>query len=307
MKKAVSLFLLLLAGAAAPLVAQTATTPFGAPVYYASSFNLWALNGQSPNTYTFQGRSICQSSGQNSTFFVFNTNAPVFIQDIGASTNNEVVTPSAVVNTAGSCGVSVSPSHSHYSFQMKSGTAGLQEAVNAVSANGGYPTVIALDRNFFVAANGVPSTNAISIIGAIAGNPNAILQDITTLPNTYYTWSGTAYTTTHTWVNTAPTPTAGAGAGTSPTISTLGGSTPLSGVVSLLTGSATTTGTLFTLQWPANTLYYAGTCAVASSGANAYTTFTSATSLTTERTLTVTVATTAPVAATQYFFTYICK
>lgn len=306
MRKLVSTILLLLAGAAAPLVAQTATTPFSVPIYYASAFGQWAINGQSPNTYTFQGRSICNSSAQNANFFVFNTNAPVFILDSN-SAHNETATPSAVVNTAGSCGVSISPSNQHYTFQLKSGTGGLQEAINTVSTPGaGYPTVIALDRNFFSAGNQVPGTNAASIIGAVTGNDGAILQDITTLANTYYVWSGTAYAAAS-WVNTAPTAAAGGGAGSGPTISTQGGSTALSGTVSLLTGSSTTTGTLFTLTWPStNSLTYAGTCTVKSSGANAYTTFTEATSASGHRVSTVTVATTAPVAATQYYFTYSC-
>lgn len=305
MRKVVSLILLLLAGAAAPLVAQTATTPFGAPVYYASSFNLWAINGQAPNTYTFQGRSICQSSGQNSTFFVFNTNAPVFIQDSNAA-NNEVVTPSAVVNTAGSCGISASPSHQHYTFQMKSGTAGLQEAINAVSANGGYPTLIQLDRNFFVTGNGIPGKTGASIITSVTGNANAILQDITAIPYVNYVWGGSAYGAAS-WVNTKPTAAAGAGAGSGPTISDAG--TALSGTVALTTGTSTTTGTLFTLTWPTtNSLTYAGTCTVTSSGANPYTTFTEATSTSGGgRVSTVTVATTAPVASTAYAFTYTCQ
>ena len=132
MRKAVLSFLLLLAGAAAPLVAQTASTPFTAPLYYASAFGQWSVNGQSPNTYTFAGRSICNGSAQGLTFFDFATNAPVFIQDSNSS-NNEVVTPSAIVNNAGSCGVSIAPSHNHYTFLLKSGTGGLQEAINRFS------------------------------------------------------------------------------------------------------------------------------------------------------------------------------
>jgi hypothetical protein len=306
MRKLVSTILLLLAGAAAPLIAQTSSTPFPVPIYYASAFGGWSLNGQSPNTFTFAGRSLCNGSAQNTTFFVFNTNAPVWIADQNTA-NSETVTPSAVVNTAGSCGVSVAPANQHYTFQLKSGTGGLQEAINTVQGAGAYPAVIALDRNWFAQANAVPGTNALSIITAAAGGAGAILEDITAAPTVNYVWSGTAYAKAS-WVNTAPTPAAGAGAGSSPTIALAGGSSALSGIVNLTTGTATTTGTLFTLTWVTNTLTYAGTCVVTSVGTNAYTTFTEATTAPGSlRLSTVTVATTAPTASTAYKFAYICK
>ena len=150
MRKILSIFLLLAAmGSVAPAVsAQTANTPFTAPQYYATSFQLWSINQQSPNTYIFQGRNLCNSQGQNMNFFVFSTTAPVLIADSN-SANSEVVTPSAIVNTAGSCGATVAPSHNHYTFQMKSGTAGLQEAINTLTQQGGQPAVVVLDKNWW--------------------------------------------------------------------------------------------------------------------------------------------------------------
>jgi hypothetical protein len=313
MRKLVTLVLLLLAGASvAPLVAQTSTTPFPVPVYYASAFGQWNIQSQSPNNYTFQGRLICQVSAQNTTFFTFNTNAPVLISDQNTA-KNEVVTPSAVVNTAGSCGVSVAPSNQHYTFSLKSGTAGLQEAINAVATLSSVPATIQLDRNWWAAANQIVGTSGNTILGAATGNYGAIITDITAAPYQSYIWNGTAYVS-GTWVNTAPAAAAGAGAGTSPTISIKG--TALSGTVSLLTGSATTTGTLFTLTFGSNAsvttaqFLNAGTCTVVSQpgATNSYTTFTEATTYpsSTHRLSTVTVNVTAPVAATQYYFNYTC-
>lgn len=316
MRKAFSLIVALtLAACAAVGSAQSATTPFTASQYYATSFQLWSLNQQSANTYTFQGRSICNSQGQNLNFFVFNTNAPVLIADQN-SANSEVKTPSAIVNTNGSCGVTIAPANSHYTFQLKSGTGGLQEGINTLTGQGAWPTLLILDKNWWTIANQIPGTNAATILGAAVGNYSVLLEDITTAPATFYVWSGSAYTVTNnTLKNTAPTIAAGAGAGTVPTVSNLGTSTAITGTASVLTGTATTTGTLFTETWPAVSAggpQYAGTCTVASSGANAYTTFTSAMSstgstTTFQRILTVTVATTAPVASTQYYFTYSCK
>lgn len=295
--------------------AQTASTPFSSPQYYASSFNLWSVNGQSPNTYIFQGRSICNSNAQNVPFFVFSTTGPVLIADAN-SANSEVVTPSAIVNTAGSCGATVAPSNNHYTFQLKSGTAGLQEAINSLTQQGAYPTLIILDKNWWSNANQIPGTYATAILGAATGNYTEILQDITTAPATNYVWSGTAWTSTNaTQKNTAPTLAAGGGAGSGPTVSNAHTATSITGIASVLTGSSTTTGTLFTETWPTvanGGPQYDGTCSVTSSGANSYTTFTSAMSdtgsgTTFQRILTVTVNVTAPIAATQYFFTYRCK
>jgi len=295
--------------------AQTANTPFSAPEYYASSFNLWSVNGQSPNTYIFQGRSICNSNAQNVPFFVFSTTGPVLIAD-ATSANSEVVTPSAIVNTAGSCGATLAPSNNHYTFQLKSGSAGLQEAINSLQGQGAWPTLIDLDKNWWTIANQIPGTYGTAILAAAKGNMTVLLKDITTAPATFYVWSGTAYTATNALSkNTAPTIAAGASAGSGPTVSNSGASTGITGIASVLTGTATTTGTIFTETWPAVSAggpQYDGTCVVKSSGANSYTTFTVATSdtgsgTTFQRILTVTEATAAPTASTQYYFTYTCK
>lgn len=295
--------------------AQTASTPFSAPEYYASSFNLWSINGQSPNTYIFPGRSVCNSNAQNVRFFVFSTTGPVLIAD-NNSANSEVVTPSAVVNTAGSCGATVAPSHNHYTFQVKSGTAGLQEAINSLTQQGAWPTLVDLDKNWWTSANQIPGTYATQILGAATGNMTVLLKDITTSPATFYVWSGSAYTATNAnWKNTAPTIASGAGAGGSPTVANVAGATAITGIASVLTGTSPTTGTIFTETWPAVSAggpQYDGTCVVKSSGANSYTTFTvtmsdTGSGTTFQRIMTVAEATSPQVAATQYYFTYTCK
>lgn len=288
--------------------AQSATTPYGSPNYYASSFNLWSIPQTLPNSYTFAGRGVCNSSAQNLPFFVFNTNAPVYIADSNTA-NSEVLTPSAIVNNAGSCGITISPTHSHYTFQVRSGTAGLQESFNALQSNGAYPAIVLLDRNWWVQAAAVPGTTPAAMLTAAVGNASVLFEDITTAPATYYVPSSTsgAYTS-GTWTGTKPTAAAGAGAGTSPTISDAG--TALAGTVSLTTGTATTTGALFTLTY-ANTgqFLYAPVCKVKSVGTNVYSTFTVATTYPggPHALVTVTVATTAPVASTAYSFSYQCQ
>jgi hypothetical protein len=286
--------------------AQTAVTPFNQPFYFASSFNTYSIPSQLPNTFQFAGRSICTESAQGLPFFAFNTNAPVYVQD-QTSANSEVLTPSAVINTAGSCGIAISPTNQHRTFWLRSGTGGLQEALNTLQGGTQYPALVILDRNFWAGAAAVPGTTPSAIIAAAKGNATVMLEDITTAPATFYVAGSTSSYVTGTWTNVKPTAAAGAGAGTAPTISDAG--TAGNGVVSLTSGTATTTGTLFTLTWPTTgNFLYAPSCTVNSVGTNSYTTFTKATTFAASAaTLTVTVATTAPVASTAYKFAYSCQ
>lgn len=299
---------------AALAMAQTASSPFTASQYYASSFNLWSLpasSGGQPNNFVWPGRTVCNSAGQNLNFFVFSTTQPVLIQDAN-SANSEVVTPSAITSTSGSCGFTAAPSNTHYSFYVKSGTAGLQEAVNQLKDQSAWPAIIVLDRNWFATANTIPGTSASSILGAATGDGTVLLEDITQSPAVYYKWNGSAFSsTTSTWTNAAPTAAAGTAAGTSPTIAIGAGSTALIGTVNLTAGTSTTTGTLFTLTYAATGSggfgYTAtGSCTVTSIGSNSFTAFTVASSGGSTRVATVT-ATSAPTASTAYKFAYNCK
>ena len=295
--------------------AQTANTPFSSPWYFASSFNLWSINGQSPNTYIFQGRNICNSQGQNVQFFDFSTTGPVLIADANTA-NSEVKTPSAIVNTAGSCGVTIAPSNNHYNFTLKSGTAGLQEAINSLSGQGAWPTLVFLDKNWWTNANQIPGTYATAILVAAKGNASVMLEDLTSDVTPFYVWSGTAYTNTNAnWANTAPTIARGAALGAgSGSATILAGSTALSGSVTVVSNSgSTSTGTMFTMTYPAVSAggpQYHLTCAMNSiTYPTTYTqTWSDSGSTTTYVAVnTVAATTTAVVASQTYVFTYNCK
>lgn len=279
--------------------------------YFASDFGQWQIKSQTANTYQWSPGSICLSSavGSASQFNVFNTNAPVLLVD-ATPANTEVVTPSAVTQTATTCQITVTPSNQHYSFQATSGTGGLQEALNAIAPTVPAPSVVWLDRNWYALANQIPATSPSTIIGAAVGGVAAILVDNTTAPFTNYVWQGTAYAS-GTWVNTKPAAAAGAAAGSSPTISDAGSA--LTGTVSLTTGTATTTGTLFTLTYGLNTstttsqFNYAPACTVTSIGTNSFTTFTIATTYPSSTHALVTVTETAvPAVSTAYKFQFSC-
>lgn len=161
--------------------------------YYASAYNQWSIPGQTANTYLFSPGGLCTATASGRQFFPFSTTGPVYIVD-ATPANSEVVTPSTVTNTGSQCGFTASPANNHYSFQVKSGTAGLQEGLNQLlSNNATWPALMVLDQNWYAAAASIPGQTANGIIGAATGSSSIILEDITTAPAKFYTWNGTKY------------------------------------------------------------------------------------------------------------------
>lgn len=194
MKKVISLILGLVGLLTAPAAyAQNATTPFSQSQYLASAYNQWQIKSQSANTYLFSPQGLCVATASGTQFFPFNTNAPVLIVD-ATPANTEVVTPSTVTNASNQCGFTASPANNHYSFQVRSGTAGLQEALNALNnTNISHPALLILDRNWWTSTGALPGKTGTGLISAATGSYGVILEDITTAPATYYTWNGTGY------------------------------------------------------------------------------------------------------------------
>jgi hypothetical protein len=180
---------------------------------YARAYNNWNLIGQSTNTFTFNG-AVCYNSpynnGQSPSFFdfagyqgttlVYN---PVFILDANAALN-EIVTPTSVTNTSASCGFGAAPANTHISFNLLSGTGGLQEAItNQLQVTPVFDVV--LDKYWYQIVSGYTSTSATgavtvlttpqTIIGAVTGTANVGIVDTTTSPWTFYSWNGSKYVT----------------------------------------------------------------------------------------------------------------
>lgn len=298
--------LMLLLTIAGYTCAPAQTTYVSNATVSAFAYGQWSLAGQGPNTYSFTPTTLCSVPSLGGmrfpAFSAFGaSNAPVFINDTGTPANSEVVIPSAIF----SCGVTISPAHSHTTFSLNSGTAGLQDTLNVVAtAATAYPIDVLIDRNWYAQAVTIPGTTPAAMIAAAKGATAAYLEDVTTAPHTFYVWNGTNYTV-GTWTNALPTVTAGAAAGTAPAISNKG--TAGVGTVQLTSGTATTTGTLFTEDWPTTgSFQYAPTCTVTSIG-TPFTTFTVASTFASSHaTLTVT-ATSAPAVSTVYLFSFSCK
>lgn len=284
--------------------------------FFASDYGQWQIVGQTPNSYTFLPISACQVPAPSTgTFFPFATNAPVEIVDVN-SANSEVVTPSAVTPSAtnpssSSCGITVSPAHQHYNFRLQSGTAGLQEVLNQISATNAFPAVVWLDRQWYTAASAIPGTTPAAIIADAQGNSAVRLVDDTTTPFQYYAWNGSNYVIvgTATGGSSMPTVAAGAAAGTSPTIANASGGNGSTLTVNLTEGTAPTTGTLFTETWAtSNAFTYEPSCTVTNTGANTLDGITAAVTYPsgTHALLTVT-AGSAPTASTAYAFQVNCR
>jgi len=178
--------------ATVPMWAQQNQT-FPQKLYYASDYGTWDVVGQVPNTYIFSPPGVCMIPAPNAPAFVpWNVNAPVFIRDSNAAVS-EVVTPSSIVATASYCGIIATTAHSHTSYDLLSGTGGLQEVLNQIASAIPYPVQVILDRNWYTLVHSVPGQTTAGVIGAVKGSTAATLVDNTTAPETYYTWNGSVY------------------------------------------------------------------------------------------------------------------
>ena len=62
------------------------------------------------------------------------------------------------MTAVGTCGFTASLSHSHLNFQVQSGTAGLQDALNWLSKTSSYPSVVVIDQKFYTQAVAIGTT-----------------------------------------------------------------------------------------------------------------------------------------------------
>ena len=267
-----------------------------------SQYSNWSVQGTvslASGANTAIPFSPCLVSGANKNFQAFSTSAPIKIVDPNNPSIDEVVTPSAVVLAPGNCTATFTTTHAHpIPYSIVSGSAGLQEAVNANALSTTQNTAV-LDLKFYSQASSIGG--AAHVIAAATASPTLSLLDLTQAPNVAYQSVSGVYTAYANTGGLAPTAAAGAAAGTSPTGPTnVGNGNTFT--VSLTTGTATTTGTLFTETWPATASFTRiPNVTVVSTGANVPPAFTVAVTGSTTHVLTVTMAS-APPTATAYVF-----
>ncbi|MGH9482603.1 MAG: hypothetical protein ACRD1L_10995, partial [Terriglobales bacterium] len=153
---------------------------------WASAFGQWSVQCltpvPTPGTYTLQ------LDGSNPPVLAggpqiqpLASNAPLLI-DSGAS--QETATPTAVHCSwaPGTCNVTVTLAKVHaLPFSVRSGTGGLQEAINFVSAPGG---TVAVDPAW---------TGTTAMITAAAGSANVQVEDDRGGAAIWYGWNGSGY------------------------------------------------------------------------------------------------------------------
>lgn len=234
----------------------------------ASQFNNWRAPG---TTNLVAGAnplvpiSACSITAGGANLYALQASTPIKINDPGNPAIDEIITPTVVVQ-GGSCTATLTTTNAHPApWYITSGTYGLQDAINSTALSGQLNSIV-LDTNWWQA--GGTST----IISAAAGNKTTSIVDVTVSPNTAYGWNGTNYVGTSSILSTAlPTIAAGAAAGSSPTVTNtaLGLGTAMQANVA--TGTATTTGTLFTeTVGTVPALSRAVNCTIQSIGANVF-------------------------------------
>jgi hypothetical protein len=275
--------------------------------FVASQFNNWhALPQSGPysNTNLVAGANVVSvnpcsyAAGGAPNIPVFVASTPIKVVDPGNAAVDEIITPTSITN--GGCTATLTTSNAHTSpYFFQSGTYGLQEALNASVLSNQINTVL-LDTNWFQA--GGTST----IIYSAAGNANTDISAVNFAPEVAYGWNGTHYVSSYSILGTAvPTIAAGAAAGTSPTVSNASGSNGNVMVANVTTGTATTTGTLFTETVTAPALSRAVNCTLPQSiGANA---FTGAITFSSSGGVATFAVAAAPTASTAYVFSVTCN
>jgi hypothetical protein len=145
-------------------------------------------NAISAGVYTFPLNSCTQalSFGGGRNVNPFNANASVKIVDITPA-NTETVTPAAtpVTYQGATCTINITPTNSHFSFHLRSGTCGLKEAQNDKGTAAG---TILVDQKFY--DDGCVASAITSLVGGVAGD---YVVDISNGQQNVYGWTGSAF------------------------------------------------------------------------------------------------------------------
>lgn len=121
--------------ASAGLFLSVAMAAFGqgsnGQILYAGDFGNWSLpQGTTPANGAIQwNASICTVNPLGFQFTAPKVGRPLLILD-GVPSLSEIVIPTTVIITASTCTVSAPMVNTHYTYQVRSGTAGLQEALD---------------------------------------------------------------------------------------------------------------------------------------------------------------------------------
>ena len=103
-------------------------------ILYASDFNQWTLpqgTGPASGTISWPSAQVCQvSTTTGYSFTAPKIGRKLTIVDGAIPAHTETVTPTQVIVGPGGCSISATMAYTHLSYTVKSGTAGLQEAID---------------------------------------------------------------------------------------------------------------------------------------------------------------------------------
>ena len=100
-----------------------------AGLLYAANFAHWTAS-PTPSGTRWDNAGQCYAVSGGLIFPMFSTATAITIVDQGVPSNTETVTASLASYFGSGCSVSLNAAHSHLNYYLKSGTAGLQEALN---------------------------------------------------------------------------------------------------------------------------------------------------------------------------------
>ena len=177
---------LLLAGLSVCAVAQGSN----GQILYAADFGKWSLpQGTSPTNGMIQWQATqCTVPSLGFVFVAPKVGRPLFIRDSNPALSETVIPSSVIINNS-SCTVAATMAHTHYTYQVYSGTGGLQEAIDyELTASAG--ALVALTTDWTV--NG----GTTGMLSSATGNTGVSLIDERTSCFKAYNWGGSSYTET---------------------------------------------------------------------------------------------------------------
>ncbi len=161
-------------------------------ILYASDFAQWSLpqgNGPAAGTIQWTSPSVCNISTQGGYSFVApKVGRPLLIVD-AVPANSETVTPTSVILNGSYCTLNATMIHTHTSYTVVSGTAGLQEAID-------YRTGYAQGSLVVLTPAWTLAGGVTSMITSAYGTTLVTILDQRTSMQVAYTWNGSAYVAT---------------------------------------------------------------------------------------------------------------
>lgn len=157
-------------------------------VRFATDYGQWTIpQGSSPafGAIQWSTASLCTPISQGNTIYPIQVGRKIKIVDADP-TKTETVTITAARTTGPSCTLNAVMQYQHTTYTITSGTAGLQEAIDAGRVAG---VAVVIVTPGWVALGGQES----QILGAIGSSAVPIL-DYRTAPTNSYGWNGSGYT-----------------------------------------------------------------------------------------------------------------